>query len=278
MTEAVPVSAQSRLRRGLSGPRREYVPRLLFAALFLVSWQLVVPYLPTEQIPTPTAVAGFMVDELRGDTIAPASVYSSFAITLLRLVVGLAITLVLGTLIGVAMGLSRRFEAFLHDFVIGDLSLPYVIWALILAMWLGFGFMTPVVVIVLAAIPFVITNVAEGVRDVPKELVDMARAYQVPRARMLRRLVIPSLMPFFFAAFRYALSLGWKALAVAEVFGAMEGAGWMLRFWYQSRRTTGLFAYLAFFIIFAIIMDFVVLRGLSKRVFRWRPAVGAGTH
>lgn len=252
--------------------RRDLVPRLLFAVLFLTTWQLVVPFLPTQQIPTPLTVGAFMIAELRGDTVAPASVYASFQVTLLRLAVGLLISMVLGVAVGVAMGTSRRIDAMLHDFVIGALALPYVIWALILAMWLGFGFWTPVIVVVLAAVPFVITNVAEGVRDVPKQLVDMARSYGVPQARLLRRLVVPSLMPFVFASFRYALSLGWKALAVAEVFGAMEGAGWMLRFWYQSRRPAGLFAYLGFFVIFAIVMDYVVLRGMSKRFFRWRPA------
>ena len=246
------------------------LPRILAIAGFLAVWQLVVPYLPTRQIPTPTAIGEFMIAELQGDTAAKDTVYVSFAITLARLAIGLLTTFVLGTLIGVAMGLSRRVDAFFHDFVIGDMSMPFVIYALIAAMWFGLVFVTPVIVVVLAAIPFIITNVEEGVRNVPRELVDMARAFGVPRTRMVRSVVIPSLMPFMFAGFRYALSLGWKALAVAEVFGADRGAGWIIRFWYNNGVITGLFAYLAFFVLIAIVIDVVLFRGLSNRVFRWR--------
>jgi ABC-type nitrate/sulfonate/bicarbonate transport system permease component len=248
------------------------VPRVLSVVLLLGIWQLVVPHLSTVLIPTPTDIGATMLDELRGETTARATVYESFSITLARLGVGLAFSLAIGSVIGVAMGMSRRFDAVLRDFVYGGLSMPYVIWALFVALWFGFTFTTPVVVVVLASAPFVISNVAEGVRAVPKDMVDMARAFEVPNHAVLRHVVLPSIMPFFFAAFRYALSLGWKALAVAEVFGSSSGAGWVIRYFFDGRQMEGLFAYLGFFIIFAIVMDFLVFKLLSDRVFRWRPS------
>jgi NitT/TauT family transport system permease protein len=251
-------------------PAPETLVRLGAVIGFLVAWQLVVPYLPTDQIPTPLAVAGEMFDELRLQGSARTTVYASFAITLLRLAAGLALTFVLGLIVGVAMGVSRRVDALLRDFVIGGLALPYLIWALVITMWLGFTFWTPVLVVVLASIPFVITNVVEGVRDVPRDLVDMARSFSVPRAQILWQVMVPSLTPFLFAAFRYSLSMGWKALAVAEVFGATSGAGWVIRYYYDARRMEGLFAYLAFFIIVATLIDLLFLRRLDGRVSRWR--------
>lgn len=268
--EPRPGRRQRSLGRALRG---EALPRILFVVAFLGTWQLVVPTLETELIPLPGEVGAFILNELRGDTLAPATVYEAFGITLARLGAGLGIAFPLGLAIGVAMGLSRRFEAFSHDLVIGGLTMPYLVWALIAALWFGFTFLTPVLVVALAAIPFVIMNVAEGVRAVSKDLVDMARSYGVPRSRVVRRLIIPSLMPFLFASLRYGLSLGWKALALAEVFGAADGAGWMLRFWYDAHRTTGLIGYAFFFIVFAIVVDQVVFRWLSNRVFRWRPEV-----
>jgi len=52
-----------------------------------------------------------MWDELRGDTLAPYNVYETFAISLQRLGVGMAIAMVLGTIIGLGMGLSRKIDA-----------------------------------------------------------------------------------------------------------------------------------------------------------------------
>jgi NitT/TauT family transport system permease protein len=174
------------------------------------------------------------------------------------------------------MGVSRSVDAMLRDLVYGLLAMPYVVWALIAALWFGFTFKTPVIVVVLASIAFVITNVAEGVRAVPKDLVDMAQSFSVSRNRVLRQIILPSIMPFMFAAFRYALSLGWKALAVAEVFGSSSGAGWVIRYWFDSRDMEGLFAYLGFFVIFAILMDYLVFNLLARRVFRWRPQTQIG--
>jgi len=259
-------------RPGLHRHLNTTLPRVLSVVLLLGFWQLVVPHLSTLLIPTPLEIGQTMLSELQGQTTARATVYESFAITLSRLGVGLVLSLVIGTAIGVAMGMSSRFDAMLRDFVYGGLAMPYVIWALLVALWFGFTFTTPVVVVVLASIPFVITNVAEGVRAVPKDIVDMARSFSVPNHHVLRHVVVPSIMPFFFAAFRYAVSLGWKALAVAEVFGSSSGAGWVIRYFFDGRQMEGLFAYLGFFIIFAIVMDFLVFKLLSDRVFRWRPS------
>jgi ABC-type nitrate/sulfonate/bicarbonate transport system permease component len=271
LQEVAPPRPAPRTSQGLRHHLYTTVPRILAVVLFFSSWQLIVPHLSTALIPTPVDVLSTMVEELKGDTAARATVYDSFAITFARLGVGLLISMVLGTAIGVAMGVSRRIDAALRDFVYGLLAMPYVIWALLAALWFGFTFKTPVVVVVLASIAFVITNVAEGVRAVPKDLADMARAFGVSKSQVLRHIVVPSIMPFLFAAFRYAFSLGWKALAVAEVFGSSSGAGWVIRYWFDSRRMDGLFAYLGFFVIFAVVVDYVVFKLIANRVFRWRP-------
>ena len=57
--------------------------------------------------------------------------------------------------------------------------MPSLVWALIAAMWFGFGTTAPLVTVILAAVMFVVINIAEGVRNVPKDLLDMSTAYGV---------------------------------------------------------------------------------------------------
>lgn len=264
-----PVSDDDRESTG-ARVRRTVVPPALLVALLLGGWLLAVRTIESSLLPAPQDVLGFMVDELRGDTLAKNNVYETFGISLVRLLVGMAAALVLGVLIGLLMGLSRRVSALLDDWVIADLNMPYLLWALLWSLWLGFSFWTPVFTVILAAIPFVITNVAEGVRNVPGDLVTMARSYGVSRRKVLRDLIIPSLAPFLFAGFRYALSLGWKALVVAELFGSDRGVGWTLKFWYEAHRIQSLIGYALFFVLIAVIIDRVFLTSVAKRVFRWR--------
>ena len=241
---------------------------------FLVGWQLLVPLLPTALIPTPFEVGEFMWAELRADTLAPETVYQAFATSLRRLVTGFGIALLMGIPIGLLMGLFKRVESFLHDFVVVGLAMPSLVWALIAAMWFGFVERSSIITVVLASITFVIINVSEGVRAVPKDLLDMSRAYGTSDLHRVRHVVFPSLMPFLFASMRYGLANGWKGLVLAEIYASTSGAGWTIRFWYDARRAQGVIGYALFFMIFALLAERLVFKKLYKRVFRWRPAVG----
>ncbi|MQA78709.1 MAG: ABC transporter permease subunit [Streptosporangiales bacterium] len=265
-----PVLPLPRVRQVLSHPR---FARVLSLVLALVAWQLVVPVLPTELVPMPLEVGRFMLSELVGDTLTPQTVYASFGLSFLRLAAGLALAFAIGIPIGLLMGMSKRAEWFLHDFVVVGLAMPSLVWALIAAMWFGFSSTAPIVTVTLAAVTFVILNISEGVRNVPKDLLDMAQAYGVPRSRVVRQLIFPSLMPFFFAALRYGLANAWKGLVLAEVYASTAGAGWVIKFWYDAHRAQGIVGYALFFIVVALLIERGVFGRLSAYVFRWRPAI-----
>lgn len=247
--------------------------RLASVFIFFAAWQFAVPYLPTELIPSPARVLEFMWNELRGDTVARTTVWEAFGISLRRLGAGFIIALGVGVPVGLAMGLSRAAENFFHDFVVVGLAMPSLVWALLTGIWFGLGDTSPIVTVTFAAMPFVILNTFEGVRDVPRELIDMARAYEIPRPQVVRQVVLPSLMPFFFASLRYGLANGWKAVVLAEVFASTAGAGWNIQFWRDAHRAQGVFGYALFFILFALLLERVIFQRLSRRVFRWRPEV-----
>ncbi|GAA1676804.1 ABC nitrate/sulfonate/bicarbonate family protein transporter inner membrane subunit [Mycolicibacterium murale] len=253
--------------------------RILFPVVVLVFWLLAIKLVTTiwpfsvDVLPTPWQVFSFMGDELRGDTLAPHNMYVTFGISLQRLAIGMVIALIIGTVIGIAMGLSRAVDAFFNDWVVAILAMPNLAWALFCSLAFGFGDLGPIITVVLTGVPFVIINVREGVRNTPTDLFDMARAFDVPRERVIRNVLIPSLMPFLFAAARYCFALGWKGLVVAEVFGGQDGAGWTIKFWYDAHRAYGVIGYALLFVVFALIFEKFMFDQLSKRLFRWRPAV-----
>lgn len=253
--------------------------RLLFPVVVLAFWLLAIKIVTTiwpfavDVLPTPWQVFSFMGDELMGDTLAPHNMYVTFGISLQRLAIGMVIAMIIGTVIGIAMGLSRAVDAFFNDWVVAILAMPNLAWALFCSLAFGFGDTGPIITVVLTGVPFVIMNVREGVRNTPADLFDMARAFDVPRKRVIFNVLIPSLMPFLFAAARYAFALGWKGLVVAEVFGGQDGAGWTIKFWYDAHRAYGVVGYALLFVVFALVFEKFMFDQLSKRIFKWRPAV-----
>jgi ABC-type nitrate/sulfonate/bicarbonate transport system permease component len=256
-----------RLVRTLRSPR---AARITFPIVVLLAWQLIAPLIPSRILPMPAEVAEEMWTLLRDGVIVEA-----FSVSLVRLAIGFAFALVVGTVLGIAMGMFARVEAMLHDFVVVGLAFPYLIWGLLVAMWFGFDGIGPVLVVFIAALPYVMLNSAEGVRNVPKELRDMASAYGVPRGRVMRSVVLPSLSPFFFASLRYGLANGWKGLVLAEVFSATSGAGYTIESLADYGNFAGVIAVSFYFAIFSIIVERLVFGRLSTRVFRWRPSIAA---
>src|SRR6266508_1927740 len=179
--ESRPVARRrSWVERTLLTPR---AARITAPLLFLVAWPVIAPMIPSRILPMPADVVEAMWEQLRDGSLLDA-----FWVSLARLAVGFVLALVVGTVVGLAMGMSPRIEAMLHDFVVVGLTFPYLIWGLLVAMWFGFGPIGPVLVVFIAGLPYVILNASEGVRDVSKELRDMATAYEVPRERILRHL------------------------------------------------------------------------------------------
>ena len=256
---------RSWFERTLLTPR---AARITAPVLFVLAWQLIAPTIPSRILPMPADVVEAMWEQLRDGSLLDA-----FSVSLVRLAIGFALALVVGSVLGLAMGMSPRIEAMLHDFVVVGLTFPYLIWGLLVAMWFGFGPIGPVLVVFIAGLPYVILNASEGVRDVSKELRDMATAYEVPRERVLRHLVIPSLSPFFFASLRYGLANGWKGLVLAEVFAATSGAGYHINEMREYGNFAGVVGFAVYFAIFSIVVERLVFGRLSRRVFRWRPQI-----
>ena len=253
--------------------------RLLMPVMVIFIWYVIYWTLDSRIFVPPHKVAEFMWNELTLNTLlkygsVKSNVYEMFGITIFRLVTGFAVSMIVGTVIGLAMGLSKSVNAFFHDWVMAILAMPALVWGLFLGLVFGFGHQAPIYACILAGIPFVIVNVREGVRNTPRELFDMARAFGVPQNDITRNVLLPSLMPFFFAAVRYAFSIGWKGLVIAEVFGSSSGMGWTIKFWYDAHRTQGVIGTGLFFVIFASVLEKLVFERFAKRAFKWRPQAG----
>jgi NitT/TauT family transport system permease protein len=274
---APPAPVQNRLVRFIKSPT---FARILFPFVVLGLWYLIYYTIDSRIFPSPQQVAVFMWEEItltsgvRYSSVAE-NLYVQFGITLLRLTIGFFIALILGTIIGLAMGVSKKVDAFFHDWVMGILAMPALVYALFLGIALGFTNLGPILAVVIAGTPFVIINIREGVRNTPRELIDMARSFDVPQNKITRHVLLPSLMPFFFAAIRYAYAVGWKGLVITEVFASDRGMGWTIKFWYDAHRAHGVIGYAIFFIIFAMALEKLVFDPLADRAFKWRPRIDA---
>lgn len=233
------------------------------AAVFLVFWQLV--GMVSDRIPGPAPVVRAAMSEIeRGEF------FFNFIVSMQRFAIGMVISVVLGIAIGIAIGYFRTFDNLFGDVNLVGLAIPAVIWALLCAMWFGFADTAPIVTVILSAVPFVVVNVAAGARSIPPALLDMSQSYDVPASRRLRHAVLPAVTGYVVAGIRFGVMSGWNGLLLSEWFGSADGVGHRARYWYDANQLPGFVAWIAFFILFMVITDRVLLERLSRRAFRWR--------
>ncbi|WP_193614757.1 ABC transporter permease [Nocardioides lijunqiniae] len=259
-TGPAPTPRRPSRTRALVGPA---LALLASVATMLLVWQLAVVL--GDRVPS----LADTIDRLSAEQ-ASGDLWGNVAVSMNRFVLGLVVALVVGTALGVLMGLSRFAENALTDLTMAGLAAPAVIWALLTTMWFGFGWLTPVVTVFLAALPFVMVNIAKAVRAVPSDLLLVARAFGVSRTEVLRHVVAPAVAGSTVAAVRFAIMSAWNGLLLAEWFGSTSGVGWRSRYWYDANQLDGFLAWVLVFIAFLVLVDQVVLGPVERRLTRWR--------
>jgi NitT/TauT family transport system permease protein len=249
-------------------PRRQryLLWRLAGYALFIGAWALVSSLTEPYILPSPLEVLREMGEVVRRDDF-----WVNVFATLNHLAIGFTIAFFLGTAIGIAMGRSPYWDGFFRDYVMLTLTTPGLVFALICVMIFGLLDIGPIVAIVLTSFAHVTVNVVEGVRAIPRDLMDMATAYGVDRRTRIRNIVLPAVAPFLFVAVRYGFAIAWKITALTELFGQTDGVGIQIRVEFLFFDIAGVLAWAFFLVGFALVMERLVLQRLERRFFRWRP-------
>ncbi len=241
------------------------LPGVLTIVGCLLLWQAISLLFLEVFLPGPLVLLDRMI-MVYGD---PAS-YLVVWVTIVRILEGVVICMLIGTALGLLMGRERNIEAFFDSWIMVLLTFPAVCWAFLAVLWFGLSDMGPILTIILIVFPFVTMNIWEGTKAVDKQLVDMATVYKANRSLIIRKVLIPQLMPFIFSALRIALSLSWKIALVGEAFGVGTGVGQQLIYWFEDTRVDMMLAWGVSFMIFMVAIDLVVFRLWEKRTFAWR--------
>ncbi len=243
-------------------------PGVLTFAACVVLWKIVSLFFFPIFFPGPVLLLERMI-ALYG---SPAT-YAVVGVTLARILEGFAISMLVGMAFGLMMGLKRSIEIFFDSWIMVLLTFPAVCWAFLSVLWFGLSQTAPIFTIVLIVFPYVAMNIWAGTKAVEKDLITMGKVYKADRSLMLRKVLIPQLMPYIFSSLRISLSLSWKIALVAEAFGAGSGVGQQLTYWFQETRVDMMLAWGVSFMIVMVLIDLLVFRTWARHTFAWRPQV-----
>jgi NitT/TauT family transport system permease protein len=196
--------------------------------------------------------------------------WPNFTASVIRVLLGFLVGVAFGTPVGFFMGRSAYGNALLKSPVMVLGSIPGLTYAVMALVVFGISFIGPIVAIGLISMPYIALNVAEGVRGVDRNLINMSTAFGRSPEQIFRNVVLPSVLPFIFAGVRLSFSLSWKVGQLTEVFGSSQGIGFQIRRSFQVFNMPRLIAWVGLFIVFMLILERFILVRLERRLFRWR--------
>lgn len=194
------------------------------AVLALVVWQLVAYFgsIPEWKLPSLWQV----LQTLGSD----AGLIARHArVTAYEAVLGFTIAVVVGLALAVAIHQSRLVERALYPYVIASQAIPVIAIAPILIIWLGFGILPKVIVIVLITFFPITVNTVDGLRKADPDMLNLLRTMGASRWQVFKIVQMPSALPLFFSGAKIAAAVSVIGAFIGEYVGASEGLSWLIR-------------------------------------------------
>jgi NitT/TauT family transport system permease protein len=226
-----------------------------------------------EVLPGPAAIGGTIIGDFSHPGPEGLSPFFHIGITLVRIFIAFAASMLAGIGIGLVMGLSRLMEHALLVIIPLMLTIPTILMVFLAVMWFGFSEAGGLIAVMAVVTPYVAVNIFEGTKAMDKSLIEMGVTFKAPPTLLVRKVYLPQLMPYIFSAFRYAFGVTWKIVALAETFGLKYGIGYMFFFWFGQFNMDQVLAWIIIFVILMLALEHGVFARLESRAFAWRASV-----
>lgn len=236
------------------------IKAVLVAAFWLLLWYFAALAVGKELLlPSPVAVL-LRLFELIGTSAFWIHTLSS----LLRIFVGIILASVLGVVVAALTSALRTAHTLLYPLIAVVRATPIASFVILALLWIGKDNLS-VFISSLIVFPVIWGNVGEGIKNIDPKLYEVAKIYRFSFAKKLRRLYIPSLMPYFLSGFRTSIGLAWKAGIAAEALARPAiSIGNQL---YEAKmylETLDLFAWTVVVILLSLVVEFVLMSALKK--------------
>ncbi len=234
---------------------RKLLNGLAIAALWIALWAVLARAVGlTLLLPSPLETLSALVTLVqRGDFWLAAGA------SMLRIFAGFAAGLVAGCALAVLTSRFRWWRGFFAPFLAAVKATPVASFIILALVWIKTDGV-PTFATVLVVLPVAYTNLYTAIAATDPMLLEMARAFRMPRRALLTRIYWPSCRPAFLASVIAGMGMAWKAGIAAEVICTPRSA--LGTFLYSAKiylDTPGLFAGTAVVILLSILLEKLVV-------------------
>jgi sulfonate transport system permease protein len=267
MSVAVEPAAQEQGKSGKTGLARWTRPALglLLPLVLALGWELAVRGgLGSGRLVPPPSRIYAVLDELARS----GELLRHVTATLLRVVAGFGLGTLVGTLLGAVAGYSTLARRLIDPSLQGMRAVPSIAWIPLFILWLGIFETSKVALIAVGVFFPIYLGVMGAVMSVDRKIVEVGRIFRLSGTQMVRRILLPAVLPSYVIALRSGLGLGWMFVIAAEFMGASEGLGYLLIDGQQLGKPDEIVAAILAFAVLGKTTDWIVV-GITAPFLRW---------
>ncbi|MEU3274865.1 ABC transporter permease [Saccharomonospora sp. NPDC006951] len=212
-------------KRQAGGKNTDRILAVLSPVLLLVLWEIGTRsgLLDERFFPAPTSIFGQMIT-----MIQDGQLWEHTGASIQRLFLGFWLGVIPALVIGIVMGLSRRFRAALTPLISGTYPIPKSALLPLILLVFGLGEMSKVAMVAIGVFYPVVLNTVSGVLQIQPIYYDVARNFGASRWRVFRTVALPGALPSIMTGVELGAGLGLILIALAEMVGAESGLGFMI--------------------------------------------------
>ena len=231
-----------------------------------VLWELVVQggWASGRLMPPPSRIYETFVDLAR-----TGELYRHAVATILRMAAGFCLGVAAGTLLGAITGYWALVRSLLDPSIQALRAIPSIAWIPLFILWLGIFEESKVALIGLGVFFPVYLGVMEAILSVDRKIIEVGRVFRLSGPAMIRRILLPAVLPSYVVALRSGLGLGWMFVVAAEFMGASEGLGYLLIDGQQLGKPAQIVAAIVIFAILGKTTDWLI-EIASVPLLRWQ--------
>ena len=237
--------------------------KIAFYVLIVVVWQGIdsAEIWPDNIFPSPIDVGE---DLLYG--ISDGSLFYGIATSMWRLVIGLAIAISGGMLLGIFMARVETVNQTIGSLVLGLQSIPSVAWVPLAILWFGLSDYGIIFVTAIGAIFAVTINTYTGVKNIDPSFIEAARNMGAKGSQLVTTILIPAAFPYMITGFKQGWAFAWRGVIGAELLFSFLGLGFLLNVGRQLNDVSQVIAMMIVIMGIGILIDGFVFKKLEDKV------------
>ncbi|MHB1128627.1 MAG: ABC transporter permease [Ilumatobacteraceae bacterium] len=236
---------------------------VMFFGVFILAWQLFFQVYDSVLIPAPLGTLRAL-----GDLLVETETWRALWTSNQSLIIGFIATVLIGTTLGILIARLGWLERLVDPWLNVLLVLPMVMFMPVIIMAFGFSLSARVFIVILFAFPVVVVNTRAGIKEVPTELIEMARVFGATETDVWKQILVKASAPAIWTGYRLGLGRSITGMILGELLLVAVGIGRLFQLFKGEFEPDKTFALVCILVVESLVL-LRLLRFVERRAIPW---------